>query len=221
MSNWLVISIGAIAQILFSSRLLLQWILSEKHKKILTPVLFWELSLLASFLLFVYGHLRDDFAIMLGQALTYYIYIRNLQLQGEWRKMPKLLQLFLYIFPILVVVYAYNNGEYDIQKLFKNDAIPLWLLLLGIISQLIFTLRFVYQWIVSEKTKTSQLPVGFWRMSVLGASLILTYGIFREDPVLLVGHGAGLIIYVRNIFIWKKQMRYEMPVKDYKTTENE
>lgn len=221
MSNWIVYSIGFLAQILFSGRLIVQWILSEKSKRIITPSTFWKLSLLASFLLFVYGHLRDDFAIMLGQALTYYIYIRNLQLQGEWRKMPKLLQFFLYIFPILVVVYAYNNGEYDIQKLFKNDAIPLWLLLLGIISQLIFTLRFVYQWIVSEKTKTSQLPVGFWRMSVLGASLILTYGIFREDPVLLVGHGAGLIIYVRNIFIWKKQMRYEMPIKDYKKTEND
>ena len=59
---------------------------------------------------------------------------------------------------------------------------------------------------VSEKTKTSQLPVGFWRLSVLGASLILTYAIFRKDPVLLIGHGAGLIIYIRNIYIWKKQV---------------
>ncbi len=209
MSNWIVYSIGFLAQILFSGRLIIQWILSEKNKRIITPSTFWKLSLLASFLLFVYGHLRDDFAIMLGQALTYYIYIRNLQLQGQWQKSPKLMQLFLYIFPILVVVYAYNNGEYDIEKLFKNDAIPLWLLLLGIISQLIFTLRFVYQWIVSEKTKTSQLPVGFWRMSVLGASLILTYAIFRKDPVLFVGHIAGLIIYVRNIFIWKKQAAHE------------
>lgn len=206
MSSWIVYSIGFLAQILFSGRLFVQWILSEKSKRIITPSVFWKLSLLASFLLFVYGHLRDDFAIMLGQALTYYIYIRNLQLQGEWQKSPKLLQIFLYVFPLLVVFYAYNNGEYDIEKLFKNDAIPLWLLLLGIISQIIFTLRFVYQWIVSEKTKTSQLPVGFWRLSVLGASLILTYGIFRHDPVLLLGHGAGLIIYVRNIFIWKKQV---------------
>lgn len=209
MSNWIVYSIGFLAQILFSGRLIVQWILSERSKRIITPSTFWKLSLLASFLLFVYGHLRDDFAIMLGQALTYYIYIRNLQLQGEWQKSPKLLQIFLYIFPILVVVYAYNNGEYDIHKLFHNENIPLWLLLLGIVSQVLFTLRFVYQWLVSEKTKTSQLPVGFWRMSVLGASLILTYAIFRKDPVLFVGHIAGLIIYVRNIFIWKKHMRYE------------
>lgn len=209
MSDWIVYSVGFLAQVLFSGRLLVQWILSEKSKRIITPSTFWKLSLLASVLLFIYGYLRDDFAIMLGQALTYYIYIRNLQLQGEWQKSPKWFQLLLYVFPVFMVIYAYNNGQYDINKLFNNENIPLWLLILGIISQVIFTLRFIYQWLVSEKTQTSQLPVGFWRMSVIGATLILTYAIFRQDPVLFVGHIAGLVIYVRNIFIWKKQMRYE------------
>lgn len=206
MKDWIVYSIGFLAQILFSGRLLIQWIVSEKNKRIITPSLFWKLSLLASFLLFVYGYLRDDFAIMLGQTLTYFIYIRNLQLQGEWQKSPKWFRVFLIVFPVLIVVYSYNNGEYDMQQLLNNEDIPYWLLILGIISQVLFTFRFIYQWIYSEKTKTSQLPVGFWRLSVLGASLILTYAIFREDPVLLLGHGAGLIIYIRNIFIWKKQV---------------
>ena len=88
MSDWVIYAIGFTAQLLFSGRLLLQWILSEKNNKVVTPSLFWKLSLLASFLLFVYGYLRDDFAIMLGQSLTYYIYIRNLQLQGQWQKSP-------------------------------------------------------------------------------------------------------------------------------------
>jgi len=209
MSDWLLYSIGFSAQILFSGRLLVQWILSEKNRRIITPSLFWKLSLFASFLLFVYGYLRDDFAIMLGQSLTYYIYIRNLQLQGEWQKAPKLLQIFLLVFPALIVIFAYNNGAYDLNNLFHNENIPLWLLILGIVSQVIFTFRFVYQWLVSEKTKTSQLPVGFWLLSVIGASLILTYAIFRKDPVLFVGHIAGLAIYIRNIFIWKKQINYE------------
>ncbi|MFK5981533.1 MAG: lipid-A-disaccharide synthase N-terminal domain-containing protein [Flavobacteriaceae bacterium] len=206
MKDWIVYSVGFLAQILFSGRLFIQWIVSEKNKRVITPSIFWKLSLLASFLLFVYGYLREDFAIMLGQTLTYFIYIRNLQLQGEWQKSPKWLQWFLLIFPALIVIYAYNNGQYDINKLLKNDDIPYWLLTLGIVSQIVFTFRFIYQWIYSEKTKTSQLPVGFWRLSVLGASLILAYAIFRKDPVLLVGHCAGLIIYIRNIFIWKKQV---------------
>jgi lipid-A-disaccharide synthase-like uncharacterized protein len=210
MSNWMVYSIGFLAQILFSGRLIIQWILSEKNKRIITPSTFWKLSLLASFLLFVYGHLRNDFAIMLGQSITYYIYIRNLQLQGDWQKSPRWLQLFLFVYPVFIVIYCFNNGEYDIEKLFRNEAIPFWLLLLGIVSQITFTLRFVYQWIISEKTKTSQLPVGFWRMSILGASLVLTYAIFREDPVLFIGHIAGLVIYSRNIYILRKQKHDEI-----------
>jgi lipid-A-disaccharide synthase-like uncharacterized protein len=209
MSDWVIYAIGFTAQLLFSGRLLLQWILSEKNNKVVTPSVFWKLSLLASFLLFVYGYLRDDFAIMLGQSLTYYIYIRNLQLQGQWKKSPKPLQWLLLMFPVIIVIYGYNNGQYDIVTLFENKAIPTWLLTLGVIAQLTFTLRFVYQWITSEKNKNSQLPIGFWRMSVIGAALILSYAIIREDPVLFIGHCAGLVIYIRNIFIWKKQ-HYEV-----------
>jgi len=205
MSNWIIYSVGFLAQLLFSGRLILQWILSEKSKKVLTPSIFWKLSLFASFLLFVYGYLRDDFAIMLGQALTYFIYIRNLQLQGEWQKAPKTIRWFLWIFPILLVIYSYNNNTYDLVKLFKNEAIPLWLLLLGSIAQIIFTLRFVYQWIYSEKNKESSLPFGFWLLSLIGSLLILIYAILREDPVLLAGHLMGSAIYFRNILILRKQ----------------
>ncbi len=205
MKDWIIYGIGFLAQILFSGRLFIQWIVSEKNKQVITPSIFWELSLLASFLLFVYGYLREDFAIMLGQTLTYFIYIRNLQLQGKWQKSPKWFRWFLLIFPVIIVIYAYNNGQYDLNLLLKNEDIPFWLLTLGIVSQVLFTFRFIYQWMHSEKIKTSQLPASFWRISILGASLILVYAIFRKDPVLLIGQGAGLIIYIRNLIIWGKQ----------------
>ena len=205
MSNWLIYSIGFLAQILFSSRLIIQWVTSEKQKKVVTPVLFWSLSLIASFLLFIYGYLRDDFAIMLGQSLTYFIYIRNLQLQNQWGKIPKAIQWFLYIFPVLIGIYYFNNNVIDIDNLFKNEAIPLWLLILGITSQIVFTFRFVYQWIYSEKHKHSSLPFGFWLLSLIGSLLILSYAIIRKDPVLLVGHLLGVTIYIRNLILLKKQ----------------
>lgn len=205
MSPWMIYGIGFLAQLLFSSRLVVQWLLSERSKRVITPSIFWKLSLVASFLLFVYGYLRHDFAIMLGQTLTYYIYIRNLQLQGEWQKAPRVLQYFLLFFPALIVIYGYNNGKYDLSLLLHNENIPIWLLILGIGAQIIFTFRFIYQWLYSEKNKASELPVGFWRLSAVGATLILIYAIFRQDPVLLVGHIAGLTIYVRNIMIWKNQ----------------
>lgn len=207
MSNWLIFGIGFVAQLLFSGRLVVQWIVSEKNKKVLTPALFWWLSLLASFLLFAYGYLRDDFAIMLGQALTYFIYIRNLQLQGEWLRTPKIGRIFLWIFPILIILYSFNNNVYDVDKLLKNEAIPNWLLILGIIGQVIFTLRFIYQWIYSEKSKQSVLPIGFWILSLIGSILILIYAILRKDPVLFVGHLMGTIIYFRNFILAKNELK--------------
>ncbi|MEM5539875.1 lipid-A-disaccharide synthase N-terminal domain-containing protein [Olleya sp. AS48] len=205
MSNWIILSIGFLAQTLFSSRLIIQWITSEKQKRVITPTLFWTLSLIASFLLFIYGYLRDDFAIMLGQGLTYYIYIRNLQLQNQWKTFPVGIRYILVLMPVFITVFYFNNNEIDTVKLFKNEAIPFWLLMLGIVSQIVFTLRFVYQWIYSEKNKESSLPLGFWALSLIGSLLILTYAIFRVDYVLLVGHSLGAIIYFRNLLILKKQ----------------
>jgi lipid-A-disaccharide synthase-like uncharacterized protein len=204
-SNWIIYSIGFIAQILFSGRLIVQWLSSEKQKKVVTPTLFWFFSLLASFLLFIYGYLRQDFAIMLGQSLTYFIYIRNLHLQGQWKKFPLLIRMFLLLVPILIVIYYYNNNVIDTELLFKNENIPFWLLVLGVVAQIIFTFRFIYQWLYSERKKESSLPLGFWLLSLAGASLILTYAIFRKDPVLLAGHGFGLIIYIRNLMLLKKE----------------
>jgi len=207
MSTWLVYSVGFLAQLLFSGRSVFQWILSEKSKKVLTPSLFWKMSLIASFLMFLYGYLRSDFAIMLGQTLTYFIYIRNLQLQGEWTKLHKYLRFLLWIFPILIVILGYNNNVYDAARLFKNEAIPFWLLILGIISQVVFTLRFIYQWVYSEKQKESILPLGFWLLSLIGSTLIIIYAIFRVDPVLIAGHIFGIVMYARNMVILRRQLR--------------
>ena len=204
MSNWIIYSVGFLAQLLFSGRLVLQWILSEKSKKVLTPSLFWKLSLIASFLLFVYGYLRNDFAIMLGQALTYFIYIRNLQLQNHWQKIPKIIRWFLLLAPTFIVIYYFNNNKIDALLLFKNESIPFWLLLLGIVSQVVFTLRFVYQWLYSERHNRSVLPFGFWLLSLIGSLLILTYAIIRRDPVLFLGHILGATIYVRNLILLRK-----------------
>lgn len=204
MSHWFVYGLGFLAQALFSSRIFLQWIISEKHKKVLTPNLFWEISLLASCLLFVYGYLRDDFAIMLGQVITYYIYVRNIQLEKEWHKYPKILRVFIYVFPVLILVYGFNNNTLDRVNLFQNENIPLLLMVLGIVSQILFTLRFVYQWLYSETKQKSLLPLGFWLLSFIGSLLIFTYAIFRRDPVLFIGHLSGLIIYSRNIYLVKR-----------------
>ena len=204
MNDFLVYGIGFFAQFLFSARLIIQWLTSEKNKKVTAPNIFWSLSLAASFLLLIYGYLRNDFAIMLGQFLTYYIYIRNLQIQKQWIKIHIVFRYIFILIPFILIAYTFNNNIFDLNNLFKNKDIPYWLLILGIISQIIFTFRFIYQWYYSEKNKKSSLPFGFWSLSIIGSLLILIYAIIRKDPVLFIGHIVGLVIYIRNVVLLKK-----------------
>lgn len=204
MNDYFIYSIGLTAQLLFSLRLLIQWLFSEKENKVVAPTFFWIVSLIASILFFMYGYLRNDFAIMLGQFITYYIYIRNLQLQNQWNRLQKGIQIVFINFPLIVLLITFLRGEFDFSQLFNQDFIPIWLLALGIVSQLIFTLRFIFQWIISEKNKLSQLPSTFWILSTVGSVIILIYSIFRKDPILFIGHTFGIIIYCRNLIILKK-----------------
>ncbi len=206
-TNLLIYAIGFAAQLLFSWRMIDQWISSEKNKKTQVPKQFWTHSLIASILLFTYGWLRNDFAIIVGQILTYYIYIRNIQIQGSWQQIPKAMWWVFLLFPLVVLYYSFNNNEMDMDRFFKNEHIPTWLLIMGVCGQVIFTLRFIYQWIYSERRKQSLLPLGFWLISLTGSLLILTYAVIRRDPVLIIGQLSGFIVYLRNIMIIRNNVR--------------
>jgi lipid-A-disaccharide synthase-like uncharacterized protein len=205
MHPWVIYSIGFAAQLLYFARSIIQWIVSERNKKVIAPSIFWKFSLMGSILMFIYGYLRHDFSIMLGQGLTYFIYIRNLHFQNEWKKLPRIIRIFLISFPLFVVIAYHNNNRIDLYHLFHTDNIATWLIIWGSIGQLIFTCGFIYQWYVTEKTKTSVLPKGFWIISLVGSSMILVYSIFREDPVLFLGTVFSVFLYVRNLIILKNQ----------------
>jgi len=88
------------------------------------------------------------------------------------------------------------------EKLKSPD---LWLVL-GLVAQLLFFLRFFIQWIATEKRKTSVIPVSFWYLSIAGACGLLTYAIHIKDPVFIIGQSMGIFIYFRNlVFIHKKK----------------
>lgn len=197
----LTYTLGFLSQILFFGRTIIQWFQSEKAGKVLSPVLFWQLSLIASMLLLVYGILRKDFAIILGQALTYFIYIRNLQLQNAWKKIPSSFRVLTFILPFASFAWIIFSGQYNIHAIFYNNEIAQWLLYFGIGSQIIFPIRFIYQWLIAEKQKESTLPLGFWFLSLFGGIMTVVYAIFRKDPVLFIGNFGGLIMYSRNIIL--------------------
>jgi lipid-A-disaccharide synthase-like uncharacterized protein len=207
MSNWLIYGIGFLAQLLFSVRLINQWFLSEKAEKIKTPKLFWKLSLFGSILLFIYGYLRNDLAIMLGQFLVYTVYFRNLQLQNEWKNSNILLKLTVIGVPILIAVYLIFLSNLRFQDLLDGKNIAPWLIALGILGQIVYTSRFFYQWVYSEQHEKSSLPLGFWILSLAGSCIIFTYAIFRKDPVLLATHFFGGMVYIRDLFLLKKSKK--------------
>lgn len=203
MNNWIVFGIGFLAQLLFSARLVTQWFLSEKARKVKTPVLFWKLSLLAAILLFTYGYLREDLAIMLGQFLTYGVYWRNLRMQGEWKNRNIFFKILVTIFPVAISGYIIFFGTLEWSDLVIGENLSTWLISLGILGQLIYTSRFFYQWYYSEQHHKSSLPQGFWILSLIGSAFLFTYGCFRNDPVLISAHFFGALIYLRDIYLIK------------------
>ena len=78
----------------------------------------------------------------------------------------------------------------------KFDA---WVLL-GFVAQAFFTMRFVVQWIASERARASVIPVAFWFFSIGGGALLLVYALYRRDPVFIAGQALGLVVYLRNLY---------------------
>ncbi len=71
---------------------------------------------------------------------------------------------------------------------------------LGFVAQAFFTMRFVVQWIASERARKSVVPVAFWFFSIGGGVLLLVYALYRRDPVFIAGQALGLVVYVRNLY---------------------
>ncbi len=84
--------------------------------------------------------------------------------------------------------------------------IPTSWLILGFLGQALFSMRFLIQWIYSEKNKRSMIPTAFWYFSLAGGLTLLSYAVLREDPVFIVGQGAGLFIYMRNLMLIRKEV---------------
>lgn len=79
--------------------------------------------------------------------------------------------------------------------------------LVGFLGQLLFTARFVVQWLASEREGASVVPVAFWWLSLLGGGVLLTYAISQRDPVFVTGQAMGLFVYLRNLMLVSRARR--------------
>ena len=201
MNEYLIYALGFAAQILFFTRTLAQWFKSEQQGEVISPIIYWQISLVGSILMLTYGILRNDFAIVLGQFFVYVIYIRNLQLKNAWKLMHPMAKGIAILIPMGYLGWLFMGESHNFSSIINNQDVTPILMMWGSIGQVIFTFRFVYQWIYSENRKDSVLPLGFWIISTFGSLIIFTYSIYRLDPVLFAAHSLGLFVYLRNILL--------------------
>ena len=81
---------------------------------------------------------------------------------------------------------------------------PTFWLVVGFVGQALFTMRFLIQWLQSERLRQSIVPTAFWYFSLAGGLTLLTYSIHRRDPVFITGQAAGTLIYLRNLYFIHK-----------------
>ena len=87
------------------------------------------------------------------------------------------------------------------------DAVEVVWLAIGLLGQTMFMMRFVVQWIHSERHKKSIVPVSFWYLSLVGGLIVLAYGLHRAEPIIIIGQLPGTLVYTRNLMLIHRSKR--------------
>ena len=180
--------IGFAGQACFFSRILLQWLASEKERRSVVPRGFWHLSLAGVILVLAYAFYRNDPVFVLSMLPSAFIYIRNLILKRSTTR--KRLVPFA-VAMIFVVGWASMLQPYTETALWAA---------VGFTGSLVWASRFIVQWWISERKGVSTLPAAFWILSLAGNLLMLLYAIHRLDPVFIAGQSLGYLVYSRNLY---------------------
>lgn len=198
-SPFWVYLLGIAAQSFFGVRVLVQWIASERAGKVLSPGAYWVLSLVASLLMMVYGWMRRDLTIIVGEWVVYYIYLWNVGAKGLLRKLPKWAVGVLAALPAVILLLGWiSEGEFG--PLVADLGVRGPLLVLGLTGQAVYKSRLIYQIVYSVRRHESLLPPGFWILAVCGSLLLIVYALLRHDWALLLGQ-SGIFIALRNLMI--------------------
>lgn len=104
--------------------------------------------------------------------------------------------------------YLMSKWNAELAALSGTDMV--WLGI-GLAGQLMFMMRFVVQWVSSERAKRSVMPVSFWYFSLVGGITVLAYGLYRVEPVIILGQLPGTLIYLRNLRLIQKERRQATP----------
>jgi lipid-A-disaccharide synthase-like uncharacterized protein len=187
---------GLIGNLLFTTRVLLQWIASERRKQTVTPVSFWWLSLSGALVLIVYAFGKLEIPFILGYAVSLVPYFRNLRIayypDRPARRSGWIVTAALGLACVPIIVFWQKQAVQDGWFYF------------GLLGNAVFGSRFFVQWVQSEKRRESVLPLPFWYLSLVGAVILLVYAIIRNDLVFILGFLFNVIPYSRNIYLIRR-----------------
>ena len=82
---------------------------------------------------------------------------------------------------------------------------------IGFLGQFLFMMRFLWQWIQSERQRRSIIPIAFWYFSLAGGMTLFAYAVHRRDPVFITGQSLGLLVYARNLLLIGREKRASAP----------
>lgn len=185
-------ALGWLGNACFFSRFLLQWALSERARRCVAPPAFWWVSLAGSVLLGAYALHGGHPILLVGFLINGSIYARNLWLQRSHRELSATAMWTVAAAAALLALAAGRRTP-------SSEALPVAWIAVGALGQVVWSSRFVVQWIASERAGHSHFPPIFWRLSLLGNLLLLAYAFELGDPVFIAGLLPGPLVQVRNL----------------------
>jgi lipid-A-disaccharide synthase-like uncharacterized protein len=209
---------GLIGSVLFSGRVLIQWIASERAKKSVVPVSFWWMSLAATLIASAYalgvhknvtdalGRTRriydPDLPMFIGLSVTIVPYLRNLRIHYRPDRPARTgLQILL---PVCLLIGAAIVG------LALTMPRPNWpIFLFGLAGTAVNSSRFLVAWVKTESERKAVLPLSFWYISAVGSLMLLAYSLLREDLVFILSFLFNTIPQVRNIVMIQRERKAE------------
>jgi len=202
--------LGIAAAFIFYGRFYLQWFVSEIQKRSVIPVAFWYMSSLGSLMLLAYAVYLQSPIGALSHCFNIVIYVRNLiHIWREKGVLTSRLSAGVHTAAGLIVLGALGLAvhtwlrEYDVVREVSPEAArQTWFWLgVGVVGQGLFGCRFALQWAATEFHHKSVVPVAFWYFSVIAAVLLTASHLQRREWVFVLGMGATVLVYLRNLWL--------------------
>lgn len=209
---WLVV--GVTGGIVFYGRFYVQWIVSERRNKSVMPIVFWYMSGFGSVLLLAYAVQTRSPVGALGQSFNLVVYTRNLiHIRRERGVLTPKASVAIHGAVGLVVavsaglaLWTWVREWRHTQEVPVERALATWCwLAVGVAGQICYALRFIVQWIATERAKKSVIPTAFWQLSAVAALLLVASFVQRREWVFAIGVGSTLLIYLRNLWLIRNE----------------